>query len=151
MMVPADQYVLEYQQLHFAFCSQQCRERFLQNPRLYIGLGSHKAPVQEGRRVVKQRRLKLDRPLTPEMAQQVIDAVSTMMGIQRIAIDGDHITLRYDLLQATEAQIEAELARTGAMLGRGWSEWLRRAFVQYLEDTELENLSEVPSSGDHCH
>lgn len=151
MMVPADENALEYQQMHFAFCSLQCRERFLQNPHLYIGRGGHKAPAQEGQKLLKQRRLKLEQPLSPDMAEQVLDAMQAMMGIEQVAIEGDCITIRYDLLQATEAQIEEAMARAGAVLGHGWSERLRRAFVQYLEDTELENLSGSAPPGGHCH
>ncbi|MGD2056967.1 MAG: YHS domain-containing protein [Gammaproteobacteria bacterium] len=149
MVVPASENALEYQKMHFAFCSLQCKERFLQNPHLYIGQGGHKAPKQQGRAVFKQRRLKVDRPLSPEMAEHITDAVQAMMGIERIEIDGEIIKLTYDLLQATEAQIESEIARTGAVLGEEWSERLRRAFVHYLEETEIENLAANPSSHGH--
>lgn len=151
MVVPADENALEYQQMHFAFCSLQCRERFLQNPHLYIGQGGHRAPAQEGQQLLKQRRLKLEQALSPEMAEQVLDAVQAMMGIEQVVIEGDCITIRYDLLQATEAQIEEAMTKAGALLGHGWSERLRRAFVQYLEETELENLSDQGTTGGHCH
>ena len=32
MQVKSTQLALEYMQMHFAFCSEQCRERFLANP-----------------------------------------------------------------------------------------------------------------------
>ena len=149
MTVNADENRVEYQQLHFAFCSSQCKERFLANPHLYIGIPGHKAPAQEGRTELRQRRLKLDKPLTPEMAETVKDAVQAMMGIERLEIDGDVIRVTYDLLQATETQIESAIARAGAELGHEWSERLRRAFVQYLEETEIENLEVHPAQHDH--
>jgi len=151
MVVDAAENAVEYQQMHFAFCSLQCRERFLQNPHLYIGQGGRKAPKQEGKLLYKQRRLKLDRPLPPDTAENVIDAVQTMMGIERIEIDGDVVRITYDLLQATEAQIESEIARAGAVLGGEWSERLRRAFVHYLEETEIENLAASPPAHGHHH
>lgn len=151
MIVNAEQFAIVYQQMHFAFCSQQCQERFLHNPQLYIGNVRHKAPGQEGYVSLKQRRLKLDRPLTPDMADRVYGAVREMMGIERIEVDGDLVKVSYDLMQATEAQIEAEIARAGAVLGHGWSERLRRALVHYREETEIESLAGSTSSGGHCH
>ena len=149
MVVDANDNAVEYQQMHFAFCSLQCKERFLKNPHLYIGQGGRKAPKQEGQAIFKQRRLKLDRPLPPDSVDSVLDAVQTMMGIERIEIDGDVIKITYDLLQATEEQIESEVAQAGAALGGEWSERLRRAFVHYLEETELESLAASTSSHGH--
>jgi YHS domain-containing protein len=149
MVVDANENAVEYQLMHFAFCSLQCKERFLKNPHLYIGQGGRKAPKQEGQAVFKQRRLKLDRPLPPEMLVTVLDAVQAMMGIERIEIDGDIINITYDLLQATEEQIESEIAQAGAALGGEWSEQLRRAFVHYLEETEIESLAASTSSHGH--
>jgi len=151
MMVDAGQFAIVYQQMHFAFCSQQCQDRFLHNPHLYIGSVRHKAPGQEGYVSLKQRRLKLDGPLTPEMADSVYGAVREMMGIECIEVDGDLVKATYDLMQATEAQIEAEIARVGAALGQGLSERLWRAFVHYREETEIEGLAGPTSSGGHCH
>jgi len=145
MMIHASENHVEYQQMHFAFCSLQCKERFLANPHLYIGHPGHKAPGQEGRTVLKQRRLKLDTPPTPDMAEKIIDSVQAMMGIERLEIDGDVIRITYDLMQATEAQIEREITQAGTQTGQNWPERLRRAFVDYLEETEIERL-EVPSS-----
>lgn len=151
MMIDANEHAVEYQKMHFAFCSRQCRERFLKNPHLYIGHGGHKAPKQEGRVVYKQRRLKLDRPLSPEMAQTVRNAVQAMMGIERLEIEGDNVKVTYDLLQATEVQVESAIACAGAALGAGWSERLRRAFVHYLEETEIESLAASSSTHGHGH
>ncbi|HYQ70809.1 MAG TPA: YHS domain-containing protein [Gammaproteobacteria bacterium] len=149
MVVDANENAVEYQQMHFAFCSLQCKERFLKNPHLYIGQGGHKAPKQEGQAVFKQRRLKLDRPIPPDSVDSVLNAVQAMMGIERIEIDGDIIKITYDLLQATEEQIESEIAQSGVALGDEWSERLRRAFVHYLEETEIESLAASTSSHRH--
>ena len=149
MVVDANENAVEYQQMHFAFCSLQCKERFLKNPHLYIGQGGCKAPKQDGQAIFKQRRLKLDRPLPPDSVDSVLDAVQAMMGIERIEIDGDVIRITYDLLQATEAQIESEIAQAGVALGGEWSERLRRAFVHCLEEAEIESLSASMSSHGH--
>ncbi len=151
MQVAPDQHAIVHQQMHFAFCSLQCKERFLANPHLYVGHPGSKAPAQEGRAVMKHRHLMLDKPLPDDLAQQVVTHIEAMMGIGKIEIKGGTIDIRYDLLQVTEAQIEAALAEVGATLGHSWSERLRRAFVHYFEETEISSL-ETPSGADgHQH
>ena len=151
MQVAPDQHAITHQQMHFAFCSTQCKERFLANPHLYIGHLDSKAPAQEGRTVMKHRQLKLDKPLPDDLAQQVITYIKEMMGIVHIEIKGDTIDIQYDLLQVTEAQIESALAEVGATLGHSWSERLRRAFVHYFEETEISSLEVQPGAGGHDH
>ncbi len=151
MQVPANQNQLTYQASNFAFCSTQCRERFVANPLLYIGVPGHKAPVQEGVVKLKRRRLKLDRPLPDDLASKVISSIQQMMGIERIEIREDAIEIDYDLLQATEAQIEFRLAAIGATLNRRWSERLRRAFVDFVEENEVSNLEVSSGAGVHAH
>ena len=140
MHVAPNQHAITHQQMHFAFCSTQCKERFLANPHLYIGHPGHKAPAQGGRTVLKHRRLKLDEPVPDDLAQRVITHINVMMGIGHIAIKGDTIDIQYDLVQVTEAQIESALAEVGATLDHSWSERLRRAFVHYFEETEISSL-----------
>lgn len=149
MWVAPEQNAVNYRGLHFAFCSQQCKERFLANPRLYIGLPGDPAPKQAGQEVVKRRRLRLDEPLPDVDAQRLIEQVHAMMGVYAVEIEADQLIITYDLLQATAEQIEAVLQQAGARLGAGWGERLRRAFVHYLEETEADSL-EV-RSGPHVH
>lgn len=47
MEVPATSFAIEYAGIHYAFCSAQCKERFLSNPHLYVGLPGHNAPAQQ--------------------------------------------------------------------------------------------------------
>lgn len=151
MQVAPDQHAITHQQMHFAFCSAQCKERFLANPHLYIGNPGNKAPAQEGRTVMKHRRLKLDKPLPDDLAKRVIAYIKEMMGIGNIEIKGDTIDIHYDLIQVTEAQIESALAEVGATLGHSWSDQLRRAFVHYFEETEISSLEVQPGAGGHQH
>lgn len=151
MQVAPGQHAITHQQMHFAFCSIQCKERFLANPHLYIGYPGHKAPAQEGRTVLKHRRLKLDEPLPDDLAQLTITHIKDMMGIGRIEINGDTIDIQYDLVQVTEAQVESALARVGAALDHSWSERLRRAFVHCSEETEITSLEVQSRAGGHQH
>jgi YHS domain-containing protein len=151
MQVAPDQHSITHQQMHFAFCSTQCKERFLANSHLYIVHPGNKAPAQEGRTVLKHRRLKLDESLPDDLAQLAITYIKDMMGIEHIKVEGDTINIQYDLLQVTEAQIESALVEVGATLSHSWSERLPRAFVHYFEETEIAILEVPPGAGGHHH
>ena len=151
MQVEPDQYTIDYLQMHFAFCSQQCQERFLENPHLYVGLPSQKSPRQEGREVIKQRRLRLAQPLSSTQEDEVVQALRDMMGIKAVTAAGDRIEMTCDLLQATAEQIESRLEEVGARLGEGWAERLRRAFVHYEEECEIGNLEVHEKNSVHRH
>ena len=151
MVIPEEDNAILFLKMHFSFCSSQCRERFQQNPYLYIGYGGHKAVKQEGIEVIKNRRIKLDKPITEEETKAVISAIQSMMGIEDVKVDGDHISLRYDLLQATEVQIEAVIEALGVKLGENWAERMRRAFVHFFEENECSAMSVRSGSGKSCH
>lgn len=151
MWVLPDQYAIKYQGLDFAFCSQQCRDRFLANPHLYIGKPGRVAPKQAGHESIKRRTLTLTEPLSQDMSDELISGLRDMMGIKDVVVTQDKVDISYDLLQATAEQIEDKIAEVGAGLGQGWADRLRRAFVHYLEETEIDNLEEGSSSHGHHH
>lgn len=124
----------------YSFCSKQCQERFEANPHLYVGLPGQRPPKQQGLSVIKQRRMRLPQPLSPDQASGLKSALQAMMGIQSISIEGDRMVIEYDLLQAKAEQIEEKLAEVGVQLGEGMADHLRRAFVHYEEECELGNL-----------
>ena len=140
MQVISGQFVTEYLDSRYAFCSIQCRDRFLANPHVYIGLPGQKAPKQEGLEVLKKRRLRLIQILSPSQAENLIEALRAMMGIKSVQVNGDEIEIIYDLLQATTEQIEMKLEEIGLQLGEGWSQKLRLAFVHYGEELEVGSL-----------
>ena len=144
MAVPADQYPLTFRQMHFAFCSEQCRERFLRNPGLFVGHPGWRPVKVQVRVVTKRRRLRLEHPLSAQQAETVRGRLAAMMGVRAVSIRGTVLEIVYDLLQVTEDQIEHALGEAGAELGRGWAERLRRAFVHYEEEMEAENLGAPP-------
>jgi hypothetical protein len=134
----------------YAFCSEQCRDRFLANPHLYIGFSGHNAPAQEGVKVVKCRKLRLACPLDKAQVQQIHDTLTSMMGVQDVHIDGDKLEIRYDLIQVTVEQIESKLVSVGAALGQGWADRLKRAFIHFEEESEVGTL-EVTKNKKSCH
>lgn len=135
---------LEYQQMHFAFCSQQCRERFQANPHLYIGYPGEKAPKQEDREEIRRRRISLDNPLPEAEACRVREALGVMMGVRDVLVHGHTVEIEYDLLQVTQQQLEEALAEAGMRLGGDWRERLRRAFVDESEEWQIDCMEVKP-------
>jgi len=146
----------------YAFCSQQCRERFTAGPGLYVGRRRSLAPKQKGMEVIKRRPFVFAMPLMPPRYVELKGALLTMMGVmavrptermidrrcdQRRRESGDRadigieaVEITYDLLQATAAQIERKMAELNATLSDGWGEKLHRDCIRYLENCELEDL-----------
>ena len=149
MQVSRDSFAIEHLGIHYAFCSQQCQDRFEANPHLYIGVPGEQAPKQKGLEIVKQRRFRLEQPLTNEEAAILVKELGAMMGIRSMEVTGDTISITYDLLQATAEQIEVRIGEVGGLLGTGWAERLQRGFVHYVEECEAGNLEVTPHRGHH--
>lgn len=151
MEVNTDDISLDYQGSHYVFCSDQCLERFQLNPHLYIGYPGSEAPKHAGVVVLKKRKLKLAEPLPQEVTTQFIEYIEAMMGIHSIEINKNSITIVYDLLQVTETQIEKKITEAGIVLGDNLTEKIRRAFVHFTEETEVESLEARPGSRGGYH
>jgi YHS domain-containing protein len=150
MQVPSTSFATEYAGGHYAFCSAQCKERFLANPHLYIGFPGRKAPAQEGKQVIKRRRFMLSETLDATQAEQVKQVLQEMMGMHEIFIDGNEIEIQYDLMQVTVEQIADKLSSIGANPGGGWIDRLKLAFINNLEEIEINSL-EVEKKKKCCH
>lgn len=144
MQVDAEALQITYEGIKFAFCSEQCRQRFLANPHLYIGVPGEKAPKQKGAEVIKCRRFRLDRPLSGPDATLLKEGLEVMMGIKEVQVIEDTVAITYDLLQATAEQIESRIGEIGLHLGADWTERLQRGFIHYFEECEVENLEVTP-------
>lgn len=140
MQVPSASFALEYTGMHYAFCSEQCRERFLANPHLYTGLPGTKAPGQQGKEIIKQRRMMLSAQLDAKQAEIVKHALLSMMGMQAVRIEANKIEIQYDLMQVTTEQIADKLNLIGSDLGGDWIDRLKLAFINYQEECEVGNL-----------
>lgn len=149
MEVPATSFATEYAGGHYAFCSAQCKERFLASPHLYIGFPGRKAPAQEGVKVIKRHRLLLSAPLDAIQAERVKHALLGMMGIHEVHVEGDKIEIQYDLIQVTAEQIAEKLALIGADLGEGWIDRLKLALINNLEEIEINSLEVEKRDGYH--
>jgi YHS domain-containing protein len=140
MQVPAKLFATEYAGSHYAFCSAQCKERFIASPHLYVGFPGRNAPAQEGKQVIKCRRLLLSAPLDAIQAEEVKKALLEMMGILEIEINEDKLEIKYDLIQVTAEQIADKLGLIGANLGGGWIDHLKLAFINSMEEIEINSL-----------
>ncbi len=150
MQVPSTSFATEYAGGYYAFCSAQCKERFLANPHLYIGFPGRKAPAQEGVKVIKRHRLSLSMLLNAAQAEQVKQALLEMMGMLEVSIEGNRIEIQYDLIQVTLEQIADKLGLIGTDLGTGWMDRLKLAFINNLEEIEINSL-EVEKKKKCCH
>lgn len=148
MDVAPTQFETIFEGIRYAFCSEQCRQRFVANPHLYIGVPGEKSPKQKSVELFKRRRFQLDAPLAPHDAVILTGELGAMMGVKAIEIQDDGtVTVTYDLLQATADQLEAKMVEVGVKLGKGWAERLRRGFVHYMEECEVGNLEVHPHPG----
>lgn len=145
MVIDAGEIESSYAGVHYAFCSDQCLERFKANPHLYIGHPGHKAPKQEGVQVLKRRLFKLEQSLAKPDAKVLTKELNDMMGISRIHIEGIDIDVTYDLMEATAEQIEDRMVEIGIKLGDEWTQRLRRGFIHLLEEAEVSSMEELPS------
>lgn len=151
MEVEAGQLAFSYLGIEYSFCSQQCQDRFSANPHLYIGLPGKPSPKQHGKSIIKRRVLKLNEVIPEDLAKKINSELRKMMGIKEVKIDKNIIHINYDLLEATIEQIEETIQRAGEKLTSSWGEKLKRAFIDYFEETELDTLEEQHKKHMSCH
>ncbi|MFK5914487.1 MAG: YHS domain-containing protein [Woeseiaceae bacterium] len=151
MDVDVGQLAFVYMDIEYSFCSQQCQDRFSANPHLYIGQPGKPSPKQHGESIIRRRVLKLDVSVPADVETKIDAALREMMGIKEVTIDKNIIRITYDLLEATTAQIETTIQLAGEKLAASWGEKLKRAFIHYLEESELDNLEQQQSSHGHHH
>ncbi len=122
--------------LIYNFCSQQCRENFVARPSLYIGKqAGHRQPI------IKRRHFLLDRAVDDTQKQHLMRAIEQLMGVRNVHVDKRRVSIDYNLLEARAEQIEKALLKAGAALGSGWGERLKRGWIHYTEENELDHLA----------
>jgi len=126
---------VEYHKIFFWFCSEQCRETFLENPGLYAS----KLP-EEQPEILKKRLLHLAESPDNEVATLLTSYLAELMGVKKVVVEGERLHIGYNLLQVTEAQIEEALTEVGLQLDESWREKLRHSWVRNTEEVELKNL-----------
>lgn len=167
MMVDEWAHQVVHRGVGYAFCSLQCRERFVSAPGLYVGR-TLLAPKQKGMELIKRRRMEFGVPLTQAQFVELNDALLSMMGVMtlrsvEVMVDagcdlqrsgsetGMTVSIKaaevsYDLLQATALQLERKIVTLNATLSNEWGEKLQRDFIHYLEQCELDDLAIRPGA-----
>lgn len=162
MMVGEWENQFVYRGVGYAFCSRQCRERFISAPELYVGRRGLLAPKQNGMEVIKRKHMPLSLPLTQAEFFELRGALLSMMGVmavypverptegtpgaQRVASRSsttmrvEAVAITYDLFQATAEQLERKCVQLNVVPSNRWGEKLQRDFIHYLEKCELEEL-----------
>lgn len=138
-----------YEDMTFTFCSEQCKERFIANPNLYVAQAGKPAARHSVKNIIKQRVLNLDKTIPDDVAKTIYQELMAMMGIKEIHIKENKIDITYNLLEATTQQIESCIEQMGQHLSDNWVVRLKQAFIHYSEETELDNLEQ--NNGHSCH
>jgi len=126
----------------YHFCSQQCRENFIARPSLYIG-------KQAGQRqpIIKHRHFLLDCTIDATREACLEGAIEQLLGVQHVHIQKRRVSIDYNLLEVRAEQIENVLSGLGLKLADSWLERLKRNWLHYTENNELDHLA---SSGTPC-
>jgi len=124
--------------ISYYFCMPQCRENFLARPKLY--LGQH-APQKQGHQIIKRRSFGLDQPVDAMHRDYVCAHLNQLMSVRNVRIEGSTVSIDYNLIEITAGQIEQALVEAGNHLGNGWAERLKRGWIHYTEENELDNLA----------
>lgn len=151
MEVESGKLSFSYQGIEYSFCSQQCQDRFSANPHLYIGQPGKPSTKQHGKNIIKCRILKLDENVPADVAKIINSELRKMIGIKEVTIDKNIVRITYDLLEATIEQIETTIEATGEKLTADWTEKFKRAFIHFLEETELDTMEEQHKEHKSCH
>lgn len=136
MDIVNEDHALEHFKVTYLFCSAQCRDNFEDHPSLYLG---NRAKAHN--EVIKTKRIRLSEPQTPESALSIKENLQQLMGVKEIELQGRTLQIRYDLIQATFAQIEDAIKEFGDVLDNAWWQRFRRGWTRYTEDNELRNLA----------
>lgn len=142
---------LDFQGIRYLFCSQQCLDRFTENPHLYIGHPGKPSVKQHGEIIIKSRALRLEPPVTDDTKLNIEVSLKEMMGIKTVNIVKCTVRITYDLLEVKRQQIENTIKGTGATLSSSWIDKLKRVLIDYSEETELDSLEVQNSKRKSCH
>jgi len=129
---------VDHLSIEYCFCTEQCRENFLARPRLYVG---RKSPVYASREIIKRRTFTLDQTMTDIQCEGLMTALNQLMSVQNISVEKNRLSIDYNLLEINAEQIEAALVKAGVSMGSGWAERLKRGWVHYTEENELDHLA----------
>jgi YHS domain-containing protein len=144
MMVAEGSYPLNHLHIKYAFCSEHCRERFKKWPHLFVGDPAHGlSEKQTGKVVRKAHKIKLVNAVDPEKLPELRQSIESLMGVEAADISGDQVVVVYDLVQVSLSDIENTIIAGIGDLREGITDKIRRTFIHYSEECELDNLAHL--------
>ena len=72
------------------------------------------------------------------------------MGVKKVGVLEQSIFVTYDLIQVSLEDIENSIVMMIGKLDGSLTETIKRGFIHYTEECELENLAHLSKSGG-CH
>ncbi len=142
--------LLNYQGVDHYFCSSQCLDRFKAHPHLFVGDPKHGlSPKQKGQNALKKRRIGFSEPIDEELKAVMEQSLLSLMGIESLLFEETFLYVTYDLLQVSLEEIEAAIDQSPGKLKSGVADRIKRGFIHYSEECELDNLAHLTS--DHGH
>lgn len=140
-----------YRGVHHYFCSNQCLTRFKKHPHLFVGDPKYGLSVkQKGSEVIKKQKIQLVNPIDEETEIRIRSNLQSLMGIKQVQFLEQSIFVTYDLIQVSLEDIENSIVMIVGKLNSGITEKIKRGFIHYTEECELENLAHL-SKGGKCH
>jgi len=140
-----------YQGVDHYFCSSQCLDRFRTHPHLFVGDPKHGlSPKQKGQTALKKRRIGFAEPVGDELKAILKQSLLSLMGVETLVFEEACLYVTYDLLQVSLEKIETTIEKTAANLRSGVVERVKRGFIHYSEECELDNLAHLTGDGG-CH
>lgn len=133
-----------FQGIEHYFCSHQCRQRFIEYPHLFVGDPKHGfSAKQKGEELIKSRKLNLSVQITDEIKSRLKQDVGLLMGVESLSFKEQVIFISYDLLQVSLEDIESAVVKSAGNLDGAITNKIKRGFIRYSEDCELDNLSHL--------
>lgn len=143
--------LINYQGVKHYFCSSQCLERFKAHPCLFVGHPKNGLSAkQKGQTVLKKRRIGFYEPIDEELKFVLEQSLLSLMGVETLVFEGPCLYVTYDLLQVSLEEIEASIEHTAGKLPSGVTDRIKRGFIHYSEECELDNLAHL-NSDSGCH
>lgn len=137
-----------FQGVEHYFCSRQCQDRFKEHPHLFVGDPQHGLSAkQKGEVFIKTRKLRLSIDISDELKSQLVNDISTLMGVEHLSFNEENILVTYDLLQVSLEDIENAIVTSAGNLDGAITEKIKRGFIHYSEDCELDNIAHLTKTG----
>jgi YHS domain-containing protein len=140
-----------YRGVHHYFCSSQCMTRFKKHPHLFVGDPKYGLSVkQKGSEVIKEQKIQLVNAIDEKTETIIRSNLQSLMGVKEVQFLEQSIVVTYDLIQVSLEDIENSIVMIVGKLNSVITEKIKRGFIHYTEECELENLAHL-SKGGKCH